>query len=247
MTLEKKSQNLIYLIQEKRKLRENVDQTTAFQSRKQEFDDQVRRLRSLVNTLMALHSKKIIHLNELPEEVKRSVKVFQQQIQEIQTNFTRNPSWLIDPRGYQYKPLQKCFESLIENLKFLIQTEWNEYAKVNAPKINHELLSVLGKIPKLDSDIRKIRTQDAKITRLKNQTTITIEEIEEFETLVKSVNGTWHNLTSDEIPEEVIQFLRAITTDGSPLDLLTETVRAWLIKSGITESFRIVISKPTQF
>ncbi|MBW4663523.1 MAG: hypothetical protein KME01_04865 [Chroococcus sp. CMT-3BRIN-NPC107] len=49
----------------------------------------------------------------------------------------------------------------------------------------------------------------------------------------------WHNLSSDEVPETVLRFLKDAVDFGAPLNLLTIEVRDWLDCHGISDSLRI--------
>ena len=93
------------------------------------------------------------------------------------------------------------------------------------------------KIDEFKPTVQGIRYLNDQIQRQKLPQTF--DEFEKTELLIDRLREHWPNLSSDEVPETVLRFLKDAVDFGAPLNLLTTEVRDWLDRHGISDSLRI--------
>ncbi len=114
---------------------------------------------------------------------------------------------------------------------------WRNYLVQKMPSTNPEMLNLLIRIEAFKPTVQRIQDLNGQIQRKKlPQNT---EEFKNIEQLIERLRENWHSLSSDEVPEPVLHFLKAAVDLGAPLNLLTPEVRHWLDRHDISDSLRI--------
>lgn len=105
------------------------------------------------------------------------------------------------------------------------------------PSTNSEILNLLARIEAFKNTVRQIQIIDGEI---KNVTYPKDNaDFIEYESKIKQLKHAWDSLSSDEVPEAVLNFLRAAANQGAPLNLLTSEVQDWINQHGISDSLKI--------
>ena len=116
---------------------------------------------------------------------------------------------------------------------------WKEFATNNLPSVNESTLSLLNKVPGVEPKVsalhKAIDRAKIRVERLPESG----EDIEAFNSSVAQVQQLWSSFGTDQIPADVLTFLRMATNSGAPLDTLTVSVRAWLEEHSLVEGFSV--------
>ncbi|WP_116327926.1 hypothetical protein [Cupriavidus phytorum] len=123
-----------------------------------------------------------------------------------------------------------------------IREGWRRYIDANSPGGSDEVLDALGKLPQLRDGVIRIRQCRQKIAALAaTPPTDPARAIDELRGLVAEHRAAWTALTSDNVPDAVIRFLRACAGEGAQVAALTLEVRNWLESRDLLDSLRIRI------
>ena len=119
---------------------------------------------------------------------------------------------------------------------------WRCFIDANSPGGSDDVLDALGKLPQLRFGVTRIRLCRQKIADLAATPPIDpARAVDQLRQLVAEHRTAWTELTSDNIPEAVIKFLRACAGDGAQVTSLTLEVRNWLETRDLLGALRIRI------
>lgn len=224
-------QQLVKLARNVTDLKSNVNELNNFQTRQAEIEKIVNDLIPLVKSFQVFKARGICNFALLAE-----VENFLTLVIEIESQFKVDRKWLIGAK--KIKPLQDKAKILRDEFDQQLRRNWTNYRNSNVPSISNDLLSVLEKIPKFLNAVTTVSTLSSRIRAIdypKNQ--VQFERVAEE---ITQLNSAWSSLNSDEVPLDVLNFLReSATTNGASMNLLTPTVQEWLDSQGIGSSFRI--------
>lgn len=152
------------------------------------------------------------------------------------------------PAGLADPPFNIAYE-FTERLKGIavaadaaIQEGWRRYIDANSPGGSDEVLDALGKLPQLSLGVTRIRQCRQKIAALAaTPPADPARAVIQLRELVAEHRTAWTELTSDNVPDAVIRFLRACAGEGAQVAALTLEVRGWLETRDLLGSLRIRI------
>ena len=153
--------------------------------------------------------------------------------------FHKNRGWLIEK--FKSTILQNKVSTLKSELEGYLKQAWADYKRQRIPNTNDDLLGLLAKIETFKPTVQTIQ-------RLLNQLKVVdfpkdIQQFEQIDQAIDDLSTAWSSLKSSEVPEAVLNFLRAAATHGATIDLLTPEVKNWLNNQGITRFFYICLSE----
>lgn len=123
-----------------------------------------------------------------------------------------------------------------------IQEGWRRFVVENSPGGSDEVLDALVKLPQLRAGVLQIRQCRSQIAALAVASPADPERaIGDLRKLVAEHQAAWGQLTSDNLPDAVILFLRACAGEGALITALTAEVRDWLERRHLLGSLRIRI------
>jgi hypothetical protein len=105
------------------------------------------------------------------------------------------------------------------------------------PSTNNEMLNLLAEVEAFKATVQRIQRLDLQIQQVEFPNSS--EDFERVDQLIDLLRQSWNSLSSDEVPEAVLSFLKAAANRGAPIDLLTPDVKDWLTRHGIAGSLRI--------
>ncbi len=228
----KKSQQLIQLSQQKIKLEQDATKLEGFQTRQQQISQAVAAIEQLIGTLRTFRQKGIANF-----DLSQKAKNLLDYVAVIEVNFQENSDWILNPKNFKGNILKSSVETLTNLLKQELIQAWKNYLLRQIPSTNQEILNLLGRVEEFKITVQKVRNINALIPREefpKNN-----EEFENIERLIGQLQESWDSLSSEKVPDSVLQFLRAATNQGASLHLLTPEVKEWVHKHGIADSLRI--------
>ncbi len=231
MLLEK-SQELIELSQKKQALRKNLDNLQIIQTRQKQITDALASIQPLVEALKAFRQRGInnIDLTHKAESILSFVI-------NAEENLQKNPDWILENKNFKGSFLNSNINSLKTTLEQQLSEVWKSYRDQQMPSTNNEILNLLAKVEAFKQTVLQIQIIDKKIKNViypKNNADFTICERE-----IEQLKHAWDSLSSDEVPEAVLHFLRAAANQGAPLNLLTSEVQDWINQHGIADSLKI--------
>lgn len=231
MLLEK-SQELVELSQRRKSLQNFAGNLQIIQTRQKQITDALATIQPLVEALKAFRQRGINNIN-LTQNVE-SILSF---VINAEENLQNNPDWILDNKNFKGNFLKSNIESLKTTLERQLSEAWKSYCDQQMPTTNNEILSLLAKVEAFKQTVLQIQIIDKKIKNViypKNYADFTICDRE-----IEQLKYYWNSLSSDEVPEAVLHFLRAAANQGAPLNLLTSEVQDWINQHGISDSLRI--------
>jgi hypothetical protein len=144
---------------------------------------------------------------------------------------------------FEFRP---AIQKAIAELKDSTARAWSDYMATHADFPADNVLSALEAIPAYAPQVQRIR-QAADTHRRLNEHPPRAADLAavmaQVQSAVRIKNDALAALKSDDLPEEVLMFLRKTGQGGAALTDFTETVRAWLTSRGLVGAFRIVSAR----
>lgn len=231
MLLEK-SQELIELSQRKKSLQNFAANLQIIQTRQKQITEAVATIQPLVEALKAFRQRGInnIDLTHKAESVLNFIL-------NAEDNLQKNSDWILDNKNFKGSFLKSNIDSLKTTLEQQLSEAWKSYRDQQMPSTKNEILNLLAKVEAFKHTVLQIQIIDGEI---KNVTyPKTNAEFAIYERKIEQLKYYWNSLSSDEVPEAVLHFLRAAANQGAPLNLLTPEVQDWINQHGISDSLKI--------
>ncbi|WP_144553398.1 hypothetical protein [Bacillus sp. X1(2014)] len=148
-------------------------------------------------------------------------------LQEVNQKYLEDPSWIKDQNALDQ--LSRKIDKLTNDMTGNFLDVWIAYINKQVPALNTEILLILGKISSFrvtTSEINRIYESIQTEIRVLPTTT---QDIANIETKCKNLVAKWNHLGADDVPQEVLTFLRGTGTHrGATLSMLTVEVIGWL-------------------
>ncbi len=227
-----KSEELIKLSQRKKLLQKDVANLQTIQTRQQQIMELVAAIQPLMETLKAFREKDIINI-DLTQKADDILNI----IINIEDNFRNNSDWILDNKNFNGNILKSNIEKLKTTLEKQFAESWESYRNEQMPSTNNEILNLLSRVEAFKQIVLQIRIIDREIREViypKNGSEFAI-----YEGKIQQLQYYWNTLSSDEVPEDVLHFLRAAANQGASLNLLTPGVENWINQHGISDSLKI--------
>ncbi len=227
-----KCQELIELSQRKNALTKYAKNLTGFQSRQEQITKSVKELKPLIVALRAFRQRGLATF-----DLTQKVDTFLGYIATYEEKFREDPEWILDNKNFKGNIFASSVVSLKTTLKQELIQAWKNYLAEYLPSTNKEMLGIFNGIEALKPAIQKIYSLDQKIQQVEFPNSS--EEFERVENLIAQMRNVLESLNSDNIPEEVLTFLKAAVNQGATINLLTPEVKEWLIEYRLADSVRI--------
>ncbi|MEA5506976.1 hypothetical protein VB735_28560 [Halotia wernerae UHCC 0503] len=231
MLLEK-SQELVELSQRKKSLQSFAANLQIIQTRQKQITEAVAAIKLLVEALKAFRQRGINNI-DLTHKVE-SILSF---VINAEDNLQNNPHWILDNKNFKGNILKSNIDSLKTTLEQQLSEAWKRYRDQQMPSTNNEILNLLAKVEAFKNTVRDIQIIDREIQNViypKNNAEFAV-----YERKIEQLKYYWNSLSSDEVPEAVLHFLRAAANQGAPLNIFTSEVQDWINQHGISDSLKI--------
>ena len=204
-----------------------------FRDRQGKIEPLVQELCPLVTALRAFREKGLANF-----DCSQKANVLLLEVATALDEFPKNRGWLIEK--FKSTILQNKLSTLKSELEGYLKQAWADYKRQRIPNTNDELLGLLARIETFKPTVQTIQ-------RLLNQLKVIdfpkdAQQFEQIDHAINNLSSAWSSLKSNEVPEAVLDFLRATATHGAPIELLTPEVRVWLAEQAITRFFHIRLS-----
>ncbi|HYX18643.1 MAG TPA: hypothetical protein VE944_30610 [Nostoc sp.] len=231
MLLEK-SQELIELSQRKKSLQSSAANLQIIQTRQKQITDALASIHPLVEALKAFRQRGINNI-DLTQKAD-SILSF---VINAEENLQNNSDWILDNKNFKGNILKSNVENLKTTLEQQLSEAWKSYRDQQMPSTNNEILNLLAKVEAFKQTVLQIQIIDREIKNViypKNNADFVV-----YEHKIEQLKYHWNSLSSDEVPQAVLHFLRAAANQGAPLNFLTSEVQDWINQHGISDSLKI--------
>jgi hypothetical protein len=218
-------------------LRKYTSDLNKFRDRQNKIEELVGSLRPLVIALKTFRERKSIDV-----DFSQKANALLVEVTNTLSEFQKDKGWLISEQ-FNFKSLQNKVTPLKSELETHLKQAWNKYKEEKGKqvlKINDELLELFARIETFAPAVQTIKRGLAQLKTVDFPRDS--QHFEQIDREIDRLTNTWNSLKSDEVPEAVLDFLRATATHGAPIELLTPEVSAWLKKQSITRFFHIRLS-----
>ncbi|MDY6783348.1 MAG: hypothetical protein SW833_12535 [Cyanobacteriota bacterium] len=231
-----KCQRLIELSIQKNNIQSYVKNQRNFRDRQEQIGKAVTELQPLAKALTVFRHKKLLTLDSNQNSSPRLNSLLDL-IQEAEEQFQKNPDSIVENRNFQGKNFKNSVDGLHKILQEQLLQAWSNYLGRRMPSTNPEMLTLLARIETFKPTVETIKRLDKSIPRRdfpKNS-----EEFEAIEQQIAQLREAWQNLSSEEVPEAVLRFLKAASAGGAPLSLLTLEVQNWLDRHQLSQALKV--------
>ena len=217
-----------------KRAKENQRKRQRFQDRREILRDLAEELASCACTMRTLVSRGVpvqydgTHVEETLTMVK-----------EVRTQFDEEPQWII---RNDLSELKRRIQGHRRKIDQRVQSAWRTYYEEKVPRLSRDALDVFGRFDDFAEDVQAIRRCTKVLQEWKETPPATSNEFDTFETLVEKRDETWRHLRSDEVPEEVLEFLVSAGSEGATPEQYTEAVRTWLDDNDLHDHVRLHIN-----
>ncbi|MGG3471331.1 hypothetical protein ABES02_28155 [Neobacillus pocheonensis] len=148
-------------------------------------------------------------------------------LKEVNQKYLDDPSWIKDQNALDQ--LSRKIDKLTNDMSGNFLEVWKGYINKQVPALNTEILSILGKISSFRVTTSEINRIFKSIQQEIGVLPTSAQDILKMETKCKLLIDKWNHLGADDVPHEVLTFLRGTgTPSGASLSMLTEEVVKWL-------------------
>ncbi len=235
MLLEK-SECLVNLSKDIINLRKDVKYKQAFESRKQQIEKAISDLKPSVIALTAFRERNLANI-DLDEKTSQLLS----SLEKAQSQFKSNSEWIINSENFNGELLDSRIKGLIKAINNHLEKTWEQYLSQQMPSTDEELLNLLGKVGSFKitvGEVRRLKQSIGQIKYPKNKT-----EFQQIDQSIQVLKDKWNNLNADDVPEPVLNFLKAaVNTEGAPIHLLTSDVKQWLERHDLSNLLRVRLS-----
>ncbi|MEA5572616.1 hypothetical protein [Calothrix sp. UHCC 0171] len=227
-----KAQELVELSQRKKSLQSFAANLQIIQTRQKQITDALTTIQPLVEALKAFRQRGINNI-DLTQKAD-SILSF---VINAEENLENNPDWILGDKNFKGDILKRYVDNLKATLEQQLSEAWKNYRDKQMPSTNNEILNLLAKVKAFKNTVRDIQIIDREIKNViypKNSAEFAV-----YESKIEQLKYYWNSLSSDEVPQSVLDFLRAAANQGAPLNLWTPEVEDWINQYNISNSFKI--------
>ena len=238
MNLFERVQDLEIRIKSLTGLRARSNQADKFERRAKDLSlpsNALERLKPSMNIVLS----RGIKCDALNKELIQSIHA---RITDLRSRYANDKNVIIDPfpgedtRYIFTQPLA----GLPANVDSALKNAWKVWAGNKLPKIDREVLEILANINSLKISVQNIKSLQIRADEICNRLPENEATVNELTQLCERIATTWHELTGDGIPPEVMSFLRAAGSyNGVGVEALTAEVFDWLRQHNLSKSLRI--------
>lgn len=119
---------------------------------------------------------------------------------------------------------------------------WQAFVDERVTPYSDDILNALYAVPQFRPSVERMRAIGAQLNAMRNVIPSDVVGANQRLTQLGGVlSAAWAEITTDDIPQDVIRFLRACSGAGAPLSSLTESVHSWFKDKNLLGVFRVRI------
>ena len=143
----------------------------------------------------------------------------------LKENWLKDTKSIIKPNDF----FTKVNLNNIENeIRTKLNLQWQDFIESNKPNINFAQLDALEKIPDFSETVHKLKQSLQDIEMLKQKLPMQVDEFDLIKTITLHMSDLWMELSSNNIPTSVSNFLNKAGDEGINLSEITPEILEWL-------------------
>jgi|GEM_PF-1823745 len=153
-----------------------------------------------------------------------------------------------DPRILENPPFDLKYQfldrlnALAQSADKMMLTAWQNFVDERATPHSEDILTALHAVPQFRPSVERLRAIGAELNVMRNAIpTDAVGAIERLSRLSSKLSSAWAEITTEDIPQDVIRFLKGCTGGGAPLSSLTESIHSWFKDKNLLGVFRVRI------
>jgi len=155
----------------------------------------------------------------------------------VANRFRQDPAQIAS--GRDYKALLEFCGRAVQSLESAVMAAWTKI-QAEADPVSEQLLQQLSQVPGQVRAVEQVRSMRAHLRALGATPPANLADYDAFQEAANALASVWTGLDHRDLPDSVIQFLRAAQAPGgAPVSLWTGEVRAWLEEHGMLEQVRL--------
>jgi hypothetical protein len=163
--------------------------------------------------------------------------------QTLQTEYVASPESILDEDAAGRFAFWDALKQLPNQLCTSLRETWRAHIDSAIVPEQTELLDVMANVPDFADQVAAIRKLYADVARLRSILPESDQQVVLVAELAAKIDAAWKGLEGDGIPDAVLTFLRAASTDGATLDQLTPDVADWLTGRGLRQRVSIRLGR----
>jgi len=134
----------------------------------------------------------------------------------------------------------QLFPSFVDNVRKNSLMAWQQYINSRTLNYNASILSLLERVPAFQPVVSQIKRCQLTIDSARSVLPSSQVQISRVDQAITDLKAAWTSLDSGDLPASVTTFLQAAgKPEGARLSLLTDEVRAWLLKHEVEGAFYV--------
>ena len=206
-----------------------------FRTRQEQIRQALNEIKPLVFALRAFRERGIVDI-----ETDQKTSQLLTEVAAIAAGFQADRGWLIGQQ-FNLRSFQAKVKSLKDDLNEQLKRAWTAYCAQHLRGTNEELLGILVKIDTFRDAVQRIQTLTKQLRGIEFPRDN--EHFSQIDVKIAQLSQAWNSLRSDEVPEDVVQFLKAAAIGGASIDRLTPEVMSWLVDREIVNSFCVRLTQ----
>jgi len=159
---------------------------------------------------------------------------------ELRAAINNNPAAINDPPFDLKYDFVDRLNAIVAKANQVMIDAWKVYVVKRADFGSDDVLSALAAVPQFRKNVAKIREYRSDIATLGNSMPSDPQvAVARLDSLVAAHNAAWADLSAEDIPGNVISFIRAAANEGAQLTTYTDSVRTWFESRNLLSAFRI--------
>jgi hypothetical protein len=213
-----------------------LDRAEALGTRRIELDPLLQRLRPIVATFRVLTEHGVTV--SVPERALRTAGERVRQLRESLSAPSDSPLG-----NSRFVPVVAQVERAADELNAAVVAAWRAHVDSRRPRVDRHVLDVLRGLEGFETDARGIESRLTAIDAALSTLPRTTQDITALEKNIAEIDRIWRNLEGDNVPVDVLAFLRDAGTRGAMIDQLTENVREWLRAHHLWDRVRVQLTR----
>lgn len=159
---------------------------------------------------------------------------------ELSLKFRESPDVVLKRDQFDVVGLLAGLDALARDVDSQRHSIWQQFTNRYTALAGGDLTTLLEAIPELQPSIQVLRSVASELSDRAGTPPETADDLERVRESARKFDDAWTEIKNADVPPEIRTFLEAAgSSDGAPLELLTESVRDWLADHAMLPLFRI--------
>jgi hypothetical protein len=222
-------------IAELQELKILANEAERFRTRAEQFENPLEALRPLGAAWRLLQMRGISFSLDTPY-----IAGLRSQLQKALTSFRSDRSSILEANQEFHHQFLVPLRQYPDRLKESLLSAWRGHLETKRPRVPEDILSILWNITDFRDQVTNIRMLSRKVDEFSALLPESEGVVDESERVCSRLTAAWVNLQGDGIPQDVLEFIKKASNEGSAFAGLTRNVFDWLKSRDLLKRFKIV-------